>query len=365
MELPTSKSDETLDVRVSVTRIAPSLLGLGHGVPTGVHPNIKEQLSIRLLASDPICWHVKIELVDPTYQVLKLRGRVLKSGMDPRGYSARSRSRSEGAIRATLIRTPSASSLLRARHGTYLKYNYYAQASEGKVPKSQGFGVSCDLKRQFGRLQRSASASASLCAVNSGTDVRDKHPRPQVHTELKRRVRPATGGVTPPPSTQHQPQIGGPQTGQSRRRRQITRVMCYCYSGEACLTLYMTRNDISHSTHTCRADTSKYRLFTIKGATVAEQLGDPGSIPGRVTPNFHFWESYRTILLVGGVYPGSPTSPAPSFHRCSILVSITHIGSEDLDFKSHPNLFTHSITHLKMYLTKFGGKIQPSNISTQ
>ncbi|KAJ8873692.1 hypothetical protein PR048_024524 [Dryococelus australis] len=35
------RSDETLDVRISVARIAPSLLDLGRGVPTGVHPTLK------------------------------------------------------------------------------------------------------------------------------------------------------------------------------------------------------------------------------------------------------------------------------------------------------------------------------------
>ncbi|KAJ8884776.1 hypothetical protein PR048_010972 [Dryococelus australis] len=53
--------------------------------------------------------------------------------------------------------------------------------------------------------------------------------------------------------------------------------------------------------------------------------------------------------LVGGFYLGSPISPALSFRCCSILASITLIGSQDLAVKSHPNLFTHSlccISHL-------------------
>ncbi|KAJ8898284.1 hypothetical protein PR048_003644 [Dryococelus australis] len=35
------RSDEALEVRVSVARIAPSLLDLGRGVPTGIHPTLK------------------------------------------------------------------------------------------------------------------------------------------------------------------------------------------------------------------------------------------------------------------------------------------------------------------------------------
>ncbi|KAJ8888387.1 hypothetical protein PR048_007877 [Dryococelus australis] len=38
---------------------------------------------------------------------------------------------------------------------------------------------------------------------------------------------------------------------------------------------------------------------------------------------------------------GSPVSPSLSFRRCSILTSITLIGSQDLDVKNHPNLYTH------------------------
>ncbi|KAJ8870367.1 hypothetical protein PR048_029388 [Dryococelus australis] len=66
-------------------------------------------------------------------------------------------------------------------HGAYLKYKYHVRASEGRVIKRREFGVSCDLKRQLGdpgaaRDETAAiceSASASLCAVKSGTDLRD------------------------------------------------------------------------------------------------------------------------------------------------------------------------------------------------
>ncbi|KAJ8896063.1 hypothetical protein PR048_001404 [Dryococelus australis] len=39
---------------------------------------------------------------------------------------------------------------------------------------------------------------------------------------------------------------------------------------------------------------------------------------------------------------GISRSPAPSLRRCSILTSITLIGSQDLAVKNRPNLFTHS-----------------------
>ncbi|KAJ8889218.1 hypothetical protein PR048_008716 [Dryococelus australis] len=60
-------------------------------------------------------------------------------------------------------------------------------------------------------------------------------------------------------------------------------------------------------------------------------------------PDFRKWESCRTMPLVEGFYRGYPVSSAPSFQRRSIFTSITLIGSEDLDVKSRPNLFTHSL----------------------
>ncbi|KAJ8888077.1 hypothetical protein PR048_007564 [Dryococelus australis] len=77
---------------------------------------------------------------------------------------------------------------------------------------------------------------------------------------------------------------------------------------------------------------------------LASYQGDPGSIPGRVTPDFRMWEPCRTMTLVGGSSRRSPVSPAISFRCCSILASITLIGSQDFDVKSHPDLFTHSLT---------------------
>ncbi|KAJ8874824.1 hypothetical protein PR048_022713 [Dryococelus australis] len=46
-------------------------------------------------------------------------------------------------------------------------------------------------------------------------------------------------------------------------------------------------------------------------SVLASHQGDPGSIPGWVTPDFRMWESCRTMLLVDGSSRGSPVSPAP------------------------------------------------------
>ncbi|KAJ8866590.1 hypothetical protein PR048_032449 [Dryococelus australis] len=69
---------------------------------------------------------------------------------------------------------------------------------------------------------------------------------------------------------------------------------------------------------------------------LASHQGDPGSIPGRTTPDFRLWEACRTIPLIGGSSRVSPAFPSLSFRRCSILISNTRIGSQDLDVKSRP-----------------------------
>ncbi|KAJ8873836.1 hypothetical protein PR048_024672 [Dryococelus australis] len=99
------------------------------------------------------------------------------------------------------------------------------------------------------------------------------------------------------------------------------------------------------------------KLFRIQsGASVAERLArSPPTMVNRVQspaeslPNFRMWgilldggESCWTMPLVGEFPRGSPVSPALSFRRCSILTSITLIGSQDLAVKSRPNLFTHT-----------------------
>ncbi|KAJ8874125.1 hypothetical protein PR048_024966 [Dryococelus australis] len=54
------------------------------------------------------------------------------------------------------------------------------------------------------------------------------------------------------------------------------------------------------------------------------------------SPDFRMWESCRTMPLVGEFSRGSPVSPALSFRRCSIVTSITLIGSKDLPNLSIP-----------------------------
>ncbi|KAJ8892439.1 hypothetical protein PR048_005019 [Dryococelus australis] len=87
-------------------------------------------------------------------------------------------------------------------------------------------------------------------------------------------------------------------------------------------------------------------IVVFYGAAVAEQLSrSPPTKANRVqspagSPDLRMWKSCRTMPLVVGLSRGSPVCPAPSFRHCSILTSITLIGSQDLAVKSRPNLFT-------------------------
>ncbi|KAJ8877353.1 hypothetical protein PR048_021807 [Dryococelus australis] len=81
---------------------------------------------------------------------------------------------------------------------------------------------------------------------------------------------------------------------------------------------------------------------------LASHEGDPGSIPGRIIPDFCMWESCRTMPLVGGFSRGSPASPSLAFRRCSILTSITLTGYQDLDVK---NVQIFSLTHFDYHHT--------------
>ncbi|KAJ8880160.1 hypothetical protein PR048_016625 [Dryococelus australis] len=80
----------------------------------------------------------------------------------------------------------------------------------------------------------------------------------------------------------------------------------------------------------------------LTGVTVAERLAcsPPTKAIQVQTPtgslrNSGMWESCRTMSLVGGFSCGSPVFPALSFRRCSILISVTLIGSQDLDLNDN------------------------------
>ncbi|KAJ8897608.1 hypothetical protein PR048_002957 [Dryococelus australis] len=95
------------------------------------------------------------------------------------------------------------------------------------------------------------------------------------------------------------------------------------------------------SVHSARSAVVGFSDLGSKGAAVAERLAcSPSSKANRVQfpagslPDFRMWESCRTLPLDGRY----AVSSALSFRRCSVLTSITLIGSQGLAVKSRPNL---------------------------
>ncbi|KAJ8868591.1 hypothetical protein PR048_030129 [Dryococelus australis] len=66
---------------------------------------------------------------------------------------------------------------------------------------------------------------------------------------------------------------------------------------------------------------------------LASHQDETGSIPGRVTPDFACGNRAGRCRWSAGFSRGSPFSPAFSFRRCSVVTSITLIGSQDLAVK--------------------------------
>ncbi|KAJ8894349.1 hypothetical protein PR048_006977 [Dryococelus australis] len=90
----------------------------------------------------------------------------------------------------------------------------------------------------------------------------------------------------------------------------------------------------AHRLHTAirRTDQEKIvlRIQRGRGGVVARllacQLGESGSTPGGVAPDFSTWQSSRTTPpLAGGFSRGYPVSPALAFRRCSTLIRLTLI----------------------------------------
>ncbi|KAJ8867883.1 hypothetical protein PR048_031688 [Dryococelus australis] len=101
--------------------------------------------------------------------------------------------------------------------------------------------------------------------------------------------------------------------------------------------------------HLCRETGQESARAHTQGAVVAERLAcspptraNRAQSPAGSHPGFRMWESCRTMPLLGGFSWGSPVSPSLSFRSCSILTSITIVGSQDLAVKSRPNTFTQS-----------------------
>ncbi|KAJ8889843.1 hypothetical protein PR048_009347 [Dryococelus australis] len=68
------------------------------------------------------------------------------------------------------------------------------------------------------------------------------------------------------------------------------------------------------------------------------------------SPDFRKWESFRMMPLVGGFSRGSPIFPVPSFWCRSIFISITLIGSEDLNVGANAGIVGMTKEHLGLAL---------------
>ncbi|KAJ8866798.1 hypothetical protein PR048_032659 [Dryococelus australis] len=96
------------------------------------------------------------------------------------------------------------------------------------------------------------------------------------------------------------------------------------------------------------AEAPVYRgLMSLAYRLLASLQDEPGSIPGRFTPDFRKWESCRDDAADRRVFSGISSFPRPCIPALlHTQPHITRISSQDLDAKSRPNLFTHSLTPL-------------------
>ncbi|KAJ8869881.1 hypothetical protein PR048_028890 [Dryococelus australis] len=93
-----------------------------------------------------------------------------------------------------------------------------------------------------------------------------------------------------------------------------------------------------------RKHTNQLADCTRTVSLLAYLQGEPGSIPGRVTPGFSQVGIVRwTMPLARGFSRGSPASPVLSFQRCSIVESLHPRWLSRRRCKSRPNLVTRPL----------------------
>ncbi|KAJ8872451.1 hypothetical protein PR048_026055 [Dryococelus australis] len=133
---------------------------------------------------------------------------------------------------------------------------------------------------------------------------------------------PRTGDILPRKDSGHP---SPPQT----RRLLSANTDCFFYFQElAQRRLKAVHYKLSTSEMNLRKKSLPLHAYIVAGAVTVlacsppTKADEPGSIPGRVTPDFRMWESCRTMPQVGGFSRGSPASPVLAFRRCSILASL-------------------------------------------
>ncbi|KAJ8880462.1 hypothetical protein PR048_016932 [Dryococelus australis] len=285
------------------------------------------------------------------------------SGMEP----PRPRSRSEGAIRATLTRTPSVSSLLRARRAVF--------PPKGGGWRRKGGCLPYPLRRSVGRER--VLEKRLVIQIGRVTQIRRRRGLNLLHmprcadgdnyqkiiaryhrtSTLSARGRGSCDAIqvdcqsfSRPPgdasSLTTTPLCG--RSASSKNADVLGQVHTWGQSlrGAAAAPQKRSTRDwlICTSAH---VDAAPPRSMSAR-TTVAERLArSPLTKANRVqspdgTPYFRKWESCQTMPFVGGFSRGSHVSPAPLFRRRSIFTLIALIGSQDLAVKSRPNLSNHS-----------------------
>ncbi|KAJ8870630.1 hypothetical protein PR048_029653 [Dryococelus australis] len=279
------------------------------------------------------------------------------------GGAARPRSRSEEAIRATLTRTPSASSLLRAsrvqcfrRDAVLCKLD---RNTEVLLHSMNHHRLNDARMRNQWRMSLSfVTPSRLLTVTGAGVKV--------IQIEIGGWLSPqhaCLSVLAPVPAY-----LGLFSVLQAVQRwgdkdDNATRIKCAIVAKRNALN-WRTHHDRNTARLARRSDealglcVSVARivpsLLDLGRAAVAERLAfSPPTKVNRVQslagslPDFRMWESYRTMSLTGGFSRGSPVSLAFShsgttpYSPCSILIGYQH-----LNVKSGPNLpLTQSLTH--------------------
>ncbi|KAJ8867679.1 hypothetical protein PR048_031482 [Dryococelus australis] len=320
------RSDEALGVRISVARIAPSLLDLGRGFPTGAHPTLKLipfsacvlnfgslfASRIRIASRSPLpearylgqshhqrlyntwqhfVWGLSVDLRRDEAIKMQLGVPLTAFRLNTQPPATVSL-RSECVVFAdTVVGSPRLWSRPREAGGTRLSRRYLGQAAGGRfcsqVPATRG-GLSKASTKQC-RNERTGEAGDPRENPPTSRIVRARFPRAKVRERPRRESNPVR-------------QVGRRVVRPPHHLGPLLRIL-------------------------------------------ASHQGESGSIPGKVAPGFSHvvivpddaCTCQRVFSGISRFLPSLHPGAAPYSYR------FTLIGSLDVDVKSRPNLFTHSL----------------------
>ncbi|KAJ8872342.1 hypothetical protein PR048_025946, partial [Dryococelus australis] len=243
--------------------------------------------------------------------------------------------------RACCCRLFIASALIKYRTGDVLTNHRVGPVASVALRVRSGANARCDWCSRYVNWPIQFAVGQSLCEVMTVwvVDIR--------RAQLKIRRRGAGAANCRPPdyeSASLPPEL--------RRRRRPTNHHFVFSCWDSNLTDVLRKNDIKRlqedytfarqQTRNCRTLIIYECQKTFKPLLASHKDG-PGSIPGPFAPDFRKWESCRTMPLVGGFSRRYPIFPALALSGALLSPHFTLIGSENLDIKSRPNLFTHVV----------------------